>query len=273
MTARDARGWVERAVAGIAAYYGHFPVSRTLVVIVPGKGSETEGETLGDGGPSIVVRAAPGLTASAAREDWVVTHELLHVTLPSLEREQAWLSEGIATYVEPVVRARARVVSPERFWSELVAGLPQGLPEAADQGLEKTHTWGRTYWGGALFCLIADVRIRERTGGRRSFDDVLRSVVATGANVSSHWSIDRFLTEGDRATGVSVLRELHREMGLAPGSIDLAALWKRLGVKVGAGGRVTFDDGADLAPIRRAIVPEGRPAGVAPLPTPNSAID
>ncbi len=255
MSAADVKAWVERAVTGIAAYYGVFPTPRTLVVVVPGTGADTEGETLGDGGPSVVVRAARGLTASQAIDDWVVVHELLHVTVPSLGRQEAWLSEGIATYVEPIVRARAGIVSVPRFWSDLVKGLPQGLPEAGDQGLERTHTWGRTYWGGALFCLVADVRIREATRGARSFDDALRGIIATGANVESHWSVDQFLDEGDRATGVTVLRDLYREMGLSPGTVDLDALWKRLGVHVGTAGGVVFDDRAELASVRRAITP------------------
>ncbi len=253
MSAIDVNAWVGRAVTGIAAYYGAFPTPRSLVVVVPGASAHTEGITLGDGGPSVVIRVGRGLTASQTLDDWVVIHELLHVTLPSLGRQEAWLSEGIATYVEPIVRARAGVVSASRFWSDLVKGLPQGLPEPGDEGLERTHTWGRTYWGGALFCLVADVRMRERTRGARSFDDALRGIIATGANVASHWSLDQFLDEGDRATGTTVLRDLYREMGLAPGTVDLGALWKRLGVRVEAGGSVTFDDRAELASLRRAV--------------------
>jgi hypothetical protein len=253
MTPSDVRAWLEQSVSGLAAYYGHFPTKRALVVVVPGTTSRTEGETLGDGGPSVLIRAARGLTTSKTRDDWVMLHELIHVTLPSLARQQAWLSEGLATYVEPIVRARAGIVSVQRFWSDLVKGLPQGLPQPGDEGLERTHTWGRTYWGGALFCLIADVRIREATHGVRSLDDALRSIVATGANVASHWSVDQFLDEGDRGAGVTVLRDLYREMGLAPGTVDLEALWKRLGVRVGPGGRVFFDDRSELASVRRAI--------------------
>ena len=76
-----------------------------------------------------------------------MTHELLHVTLPTLPRDQVWLSEGIPSYVEPFARARAGQVSASRVWRDLVDGLPQGLPEAGDEGLDRTHTWGRTYWG------------------------------------------------------------------------------------------------------------------------------
>lgn len=252
MSADDARVWTERAVSGIAGYLGRFPAPTALVVIAAGNDAVTRGLTLGDGGPSVVVRTARGLTAQAARDDWVLTHELLHVVLPTFGRRHAWLEEGIATYVEPIVRARTGLVTPERFWRDLVDGLPQGRPETGDEGLERTHTWGRTYWGGALFCFVADVRIREASRGQRSFDDVLRGVAATGADVTSRWEVAQFLEVGDRATGTRVLTDLYKEMALAPGDVDLGALWQRLGVRPNGGG-VVFDESAPLAQIRHAV--------------------
>jgi len=41
-------------------------------------------------------------------------------------------------------------------------------------------------------------------------------------------------------------------MSAAPAPVNLAALWKRLGV-VTRGSRITFDDRASLAAVRRAI--------------------
>ena len=267
LSSADVAHWVATAVDAIAAYYGRAFVDRVLVIVLPGEpGSPTRGETLGDGGPAVLVRAARGLTVAALKEDWVVTHELLHVSLPSLGREHAWLGEGIATYVEPIVRARAGLVGPEVYWRELVEGLPQGLPEAGDQGLERTSAWGRTYWGGALFCFVADVTIRQQTGNRRSFDDALRGIVAGGADVEAHWTVEHFIEVADGATGTHVLADLHRTLALAPGSVDLTGMLQRLGVQVQAG-RVTFDDRAPLAPIRRAMTDPPRgpsPASSAP---------
>jgi hypothetical protein len=249
----DVVDWVTSAVAAISSYYGRFLVERTLVVVMAGRpDAPTRGETLGDGGPAVLVRVGSKVTAATTRDDWVVTHELLHVTLPSLPRDHVWLSEGIPTYVEPIARARVGLVTPEKFWQDLVEGLPQGLPEKDDEGLDRTHTWGRTYWGGALFCLMADVTIRERTGNSRSLDDALRGVVFTGADVEEHWSVDRLLDVGDRSTGTRVLHDLYRDMALAPGTVDLPALWARLGVRV-EHGHVQFDDRAPLAAVRRAI--------------------
>jgi hypothetical protein len=256
LTDADVSAWANMAVSAIAGYVkGPFPVARTVVVVMHGKGGPTRGETMGVGGPAVLVRAGDGVTAATTRDDWVLTHELIHVVMPSLGHEHVWLSEGIASYVEPLARVRLGTLARETMWHDLVEGMPQGLPEAGDEGLEKTHTWGRTYWGGALFCLLADVRLREQTHDARSFGDVIRAVVATGDDVEAHWEIDRFLDVGDAATGTRVLHDLYREMALAPGTVDLPALWGRLGVTA-RGSRVTFDDAAPLAAVRRGI--EGR---------------
>jgi predicted metalloprotease with PDZ domain len=130
--------------------------------------------------------------------------------------------------------------------------MPQGLPAAGDQGLDNTHTWGRTYWGGALFYLVADVRIRERTGNRFGLQDGLRAIVAQGGSVEVAWDVRRTLSIADKATGTNVLVELYDEMRNAPVAPDLPALWKRLGVKLTPDG-AEFDDNAPLAGIRRAI--------------------
>jgi hypothetical protein len=254
LTDAEVGAWAKSAVDAIGGYlHGSFPVRRTLVVVEGGRASgPTRGETIGEGGASVLLRASTSLTRANVRSDWVMTHELIHVVLPSLTRDHMWLTEGIPTYVEPIARTRAGLMAPEQMWKELVEGVPQGLPEAGDQGLEKTHTWGRTYWGGSLFCLLADVRIREATGNARSFDDAVRGIVATGADVESHWEMQQLLEVGDRATGTRVLGDLYKEHGLASTPVDLPALWRRLGVSV-EGGRARFDDAAPLAAVRRGI--------------------
>jgi hypothetical protein len=245
--------WVSTSANAVASYYqGHLPARHAFVMIMKGSGSSTRGETLGGGGPAVLVRAADSVTPSTTRDDWVVTHELLHANFPDLGREHSWLSEGLATYVEPIARARAGLVDDQKFWRDLVEGLPHGLPEAGDQGLEHTHTWGRTYWGGALYCLLADVKIRERTGNRRSLDDVIRSIGKTGAVDDVHWKIEQFLAAGQTATDTPVLRELYDELAEKPGTVNLSALFTRLGVVL-QNGALKFDDGAPLADIRRAI--------------------
>jgi hypothetical protein len=247
------RRWVDDAARAVTGYYGRFPFPRALIMLRPTRGDGLGyARTLGNGGATILAPVGRDTRADTLRDDWVMTHELVHLAFPNLPRQHIWLEEGLATYVEPIARARAGQLAVERVWRGFVRGMPSGLPGPDDLGLDRTPTWGRRYWGGAIFCLLADVEIRERTGGQRSLDDALKAIVAAGGNIAVRWPIAEALAVGDRATGVPVLADLYRRMGTAPEPLDLAGLWKRLGV-VARGGRIGFDDSAPLAGIRRAI--------------------
>jgi len=185
-----------------------------------------------------------------------MTHELVHMAFPSLWDNHHWLEEGLATYIEPIARAQIGILPPETIWKDMVRNMPIGEPQAFDQGLDRTHTWGRTYWGGAIFCLVADVTIRERTGNRKGLQDALRAIVAAQGTINHEWTISRVLTVGDQATGTSVLKDLYNAMGERPDYVDLDLLWKQLGVGFHEG-RIFFDDAAPLAAIRQEITSRG----------------
>jgi hypothetical protein len=250
--------WVRTSAEVVASYFGAFPVPRVLVLIVP---TDEDGfgyaRALGNGGASILAPVGKHTTAEDFRTDWVMVHEMLHLGFPTLPRDYLWLAEGIATYVEPIARARAGTLHPDEVWAGLIRGLPNGLPGPGDRGLDVTHTWGRTYWGGALFCLVADLDIRERTQGRRSLDDALRGVLRAGGTIARRWQLADVLRLADDATGVPALSELHERLGRATGDVELAKIWKRLGVEL-AHGKIVYDDRAPLSSIRRAITSPDR---------------
>jgi len=245
-------GWIRSSTALIAHYFGRFPADGALLLVLPAPGDQIHGRCRGTGGASILFFLGTDLDAAEARRSWELVHELVHLGFPSLPRRHLWAEEGLATYVEPIARARVGELSAEKVWGDLVRGLPQGLPGQGDEGLDRTHTWGRTYWGGALFWLLADVEIRERTGNRFGLEHALRAVVAQGGSIAERWPLQRAFEVGDRAVGTRVLEELYAKMGSAPVEVDLDALFRRLGVAL-RGGVVELDDRAPLAPIRRAI--------------------
>ncbi len=246
--------WVRLSARAIEAYYGRFPVDRVLILMEPMRhgGGTAEGRTLASGGSSIALSVSSSMTEADVSRDWVLTHEMTHLAFPDQRREYHWIEEGLATYVEPIARARVGTIPATEVWRGLIDGLPNGEPEAGDEGLDRTHTWGRTYWGGALFCFVADVEIRKRTGGAKSLEDALRGILAAGGSGETRWPIEEALRRGDAAVGIPVLEELHAQWGTAPVTVDLEKLWRDLGVK-SAGEALTFDDGAPLAGIRRAI--------------------
>lgn len=248
----DLLDWIRGSASLVARYFGRFPADGALLLVLPAPGDELHGRARGIGGAAILFTRGTDLALADARRSWELVHELVHLGFPSLPRRQLWVEEGLATYVEPIARARAGELSPEKVWRDLALGLPQGLPGQGDGGLDGTAVWGRTYWGGALFWLLADVEIRERTGNELGLEDALRAVVAQGGNISERWKLQRALEIGDRAVGTKVLEELYARMGAAPAGVDLEALFRKLGVAL-RGKSVELDDRAPLAHVRRAI--------------------
>lgn len=245
--------WISGAARAVTTYYGQFPVAHLniRVSLYDGRGAES-GKAFGANDPLITVSVGQSSTTSDLARAWLMTHEMVHLAFPSVARQHHWIEEGIATYVEPIARARDGELSAEKVWGDMMEGMPQGLPQAGDQGLDFTHSWGNTYWGGARFCLLADIEIRRRTGNMRGLEDALCAILKQGGTIQTDWELLRALEIGDRATGVPVLRELYDKMRAAPQSTDLDKLWKELGVD-GSKGRVLFDDTAPLASVRTAI--------------------
>jgi hypothetical protein len=245
--------WISMCAHAVAGYYGRFPVSRAQITITPVAGSGVRsGKSFGYPYARVKISIGSSTTEADLEEDWKLVHELVHLAFPSVDGNQHWIEEGIATYVEPIARAEAGQLSAEKVWGDLVRGLPKGLPQAGDRGLDYTPTWGRTYWGGALFCLLADVEIRKRTQNRFGLQDALRAINAAGGSIEVSWELRRAFKIGDDATGVPVLTELYERMRAAPVDTELPALWRSLGVAVD-GRSVIFDEQAPLAKERRAI--------------------
>jgi hypothetical protein len=253
----DVDEWVRRAACAVTNYLGRFPVKHLLITI-QGGGHQSVGEGVTYGNSRINVRLGPSATAGDLRQDWIMTHEMFHLAFPTLNDRYSWMMEGLSDYLEPVARGRVGQLSAEEVWREFVEGLPQGLPMEGDRGLDNTFSRERIYWGGNLYWLLADVQIREKTNNRHSIDDAIRAILDAGGDGGTAWTLERVLSVGGQATKTIVLKNLYDELGAKPGTVDLNALWWRLGVKYSQG-EITFDNSAPLAGIRTSITSGGHP--------------
>lgn len=249
--------WIQRAANAVVVYYGRFPVSRARILIVPeaNRHGVMQGTTWGDmhGMPGFTrIRLGQHTTEKDLVDDWTMTHELVHMAFPSMPDDQHWMEEGLSTYIEPIARVQTGELKAAQVWNDMLDGMPKGEPQPGDQGMDNTHTWGRTYWGGALFCLVADVNIRKQTGNKKGLQDALRAIVAAGGTIDHDWTLMKALETGDKATGTTILVDQYRQWSNSPSPVDLDKLWKDLGVSAGKDG-AAFNAGAPLAAIRAAI--------------------
>ncbi|RME72037.1 MAG: M61 family peptidase [Planctomycetota bacterium] len=203
-----ARTGIERIVAAAGRLWGGLPYRRFVFLVLrePGVRGGLEHRD------STVLGAPPfGLSEPERWRDWLVlaAHEHFHAwngkrLRPEglgpfeLARERhtdaLWAVEGITSYYERIVARRAEVLSAEQLMDGLATLIDRvhstpgrrvrSLAEASFDTwttfyIRDEHTPNRTvsyYDKGALVTWALDLEIRRRTGGERSFDDVLRAM-------------------------------------------------------------------------------------------------
>lgn len=269
----DVRRWVEAAARQVTLAYGRFPVPRVQVVVVPVSGLETWGGRAGDeampfarvlrrGGSAVQFFLNQLAPLEAVLGDWTATHEFSHLMLPYVRREDAWLSEGFASYYQNVLRARDGVLTEASAWRELCAGFERGRDDYRDTLAESIRFRGpnmimRMYWSGAAMALLADVELRTRSGGVQSLDSVLAAFEACCLPSSRTWTAVELFERLDALSGDTVFAEIYRRWVNAVEFPELAPVLADLGVEPENGG-VRLVDGPAVG-IRRAIMSPGPP--------------
>jgi hypothetical protein len=255
MTDDEVGQWVTEASGAVARGYGRFPADATVFIVpIPGADRPVFGRVFSLAGASLAVLVGDRMRASSTHDDWIMVHELFHTGFPSFRGEGHWLEEGLATYYEPLLRTRAGWMRPEQLWQHFMEEMPRGV-RAADSRprIEDRDDIDSTYWGGALFCFLADTRIRAATHDRRSLDDVLRAFTARGVNATVVWRVADVLRFADEVTGTRVVSELFASYAEGGERIDLATEFAKLGVTDDGRGQATLLPEAPLLEIRDAL--------------------
>jgi len=171
----DVRRWLGRAVQTAASVGDRFPRDRVHFVIVPVDSPGEEvlfGMVRRGGGPSILLLPSSDATVGQLEADWVAIHELSHLWMPRLVPEDRWLSEGIATYLQEVLRARCGLQDPTRAWTRIHEGFERGRRSGTGRDLSsesrnmnRTGAYHRVYWAGTAFAMEVDLRLRQESNG------------------------------------------------------------------------------------------------------------
>jgi hypothetical protein len=256
--------WVSAAAESNRRFWGRSPTQGGLVLLVPSpRGGVPFGRVLSLGGAVVTILVGRQATTRDLYDDWVLVHEFLHLGSPLMRDTGAWLNEGIATFYEPVLRARAGWKPEDDVWREWISQMPRGMPAMTGIGLENAGRGG-IYWGGALFVLMAEIEALRASGGKTGFSDCLRAVLAEGADVTVKWPTMRLLDRCDALLGKPVIGPLAKQHIEKGSAMDLDELWRRLGVSL-ADGAIRYDDAAELAWLRPLII-WGGAARPAPIP-------
>ena len=256
--------WLKRAAAAVATLYGRFPVPSVQVLIIP---SSRGGEpvpwayVLRGGGPAAHFFVNQRRSIVEFYTDWTAVHELSDLLLPYVQSEDAWLSEGAASYYQNVLRARAGIIDARQAWAELNAGFARsrntmrgGTLADATEHMYRSGAYQRVYWEGAAIMLMADERLRAQSAGQQSLDSVLDQLQRCCLSTEVGWHARDLFDKLDALTGRTVFAQLYEQHVRSERFPDLAGLTQRLGVAVDAQGQVALTDDAPERDFRDAIM-------------------
>ncbi|UCB56080.1 MAG: hypothetical protein JSW45_06000 [Thiotrichales bacterium] len=259
------RQWVTTGARALATAYGRLPVPDLQLLVVPvGHGDEPVpwGEVQRGGGDAVHLFINQRLSEEAFMNDWVLVHELSHLLHPVIISDDRWLSEGIASYYQNVLRARVGLKSPESAWNKLHAGFERGIrgtPRGrslaeVSETMMRDRSFMRVYWSGAAIALLADVELRRRSDGAQSLDTALEALHACCLPADRHWTGRELMQELDRLTGTRVFMELYNEHIGSDEFPDLAAVYEELGLERVSTTRLRLDPEASGASICASIM-------------------
>lgn len=212
------RQWLTSAIGAVASVGSELPVQRLHFVIVPVDGMSRPvafGMVRRGGGVSVLLIPSSTAGVRALEADWVAIHELSHLWLPRLYRQDRWLTEGIATYLQEVLRARCGLQSAMVSWNRIRDGLERGrrsgtgrILTSESRDMHRTGAYYRVYWAGTAFALEADLRLRRESAGEMT---LLRALDLAQPRLSSLPGLvdaQEVLTVLDDASGSDFMVEL-----------------------------------------------------------------
>lgn len=256
--------WVDANLAALRQLYGRVPVEDLQLLIVP-TGADREpvpwGQAMRGGGDAIHVYIDQTCTVEEFMDDWVLIHELGHLLHPRINGDGDWLSEGLASYYQNVLRARAGMLTREQAWKKLHAGFERGikgtpkdltLAQVTDK-MRQNKLFMRVYWSGAAISLIADTRLRMVSDNKLSLDTVLKKFEQCCLPVDKDWTALQLMQKFDELSNTHVFTELYAQYADSTQFPDLSQTYQTLGLNK-QGRDLKFQNIASKVNIRQAIM-------------------
>lgn len=272
------RKWLRHAAGAVSSVSGRFPVPDAQMLVVPVAaaddpvfspvGNEENAEPfpfamITRGGQSAgIFFIDQRLPLDIFVNDWVAVHELSHLLHPFLGNSGAWLSEGIASYYQQVLRGRTGVLSQHDAWLALHKGFLRGvdgrsgltLTQASSKRRDR-NTYMQIYWSGAAIALLADIELRRRSEGVISLDVALGHFQECCLPAERRWRASTFMAKLDELVESDVFSSLYKKYANSAEFPDFQDAYRNLGI-IADGDDIRLVE-TPLADLRRQIMAPG----------------
>ena len=253
--------WLRKTAGAMTTVYGSFPLARVQVLVIPGDHTSPVpwGQVLRGGAPAVHFYIDRNAGLDELLEDWTAFHEFSHLFLPFIQRYDAYLSEGFASYFQNITRARSGNLTEAEAWANLLRGFERGRNAGGRETLAtaarrmgRDRNYMRVYWSGAAIALESDVALRTAHPGRDGLGALLGELNACCRTDNEAWTGVELSATLDRLSAQTTFSDLNTVLAASREFPDIFPLLIKLGVTLD-NGEVVLNDDAPLARVRRAI--------------------
>lgn len=256
--------WVEFIASALQQIYGHWPLREWQVLVAPATSAGASdpipwAEVFRERPTRVEFFTAARATPDQLRQAWTGYHELAHLLIPYRGWGDAWFTEGLASYYQNIMQARAGVISEQQMWQKLYDGFQRGLQDTgstsmslarASDKMRQEGRFMRVYWSGAWYFLAADTRLRLQSGGQRNLDLALAELNSCCGDQSL--SVPEIVNRLDQLNRVVLFGILYDELTVSTEVPPFDTIFASLGIDV-VDGRVRLQEDGPGARLRRQI--------------------
>lgn len=228
--------WVEEAASAARLPSGRFPLDSATVEVREIASRDASpvpwGQTSRRDRVSVQLYVRSDATFEQLRADWTAVHEFAHLAHPYLGERGRWMAEGLASYHQNLLRARAGLLSPEEAWRRLDAGFRRGEAVGGGTALgelgRRRGATMRVYWAGAAYWLEMDVALRREHG--TTLSQVLDRYAQCCLDGLAHVAPEVFARDLDRLAGSDLFARRSADYAAMTRFPSLDASYRALGI-------------------------------------------
>jgi hypothetical protein len=268
----DIRTWLSANINAVSTLYGDYPYPNAPIHIVRYRSRSWRPEPRAAVPWGVVTRANPTrvefhiVTKHPLKqflEDWTPTHEMSHLFIPNPGKDHRWMGEGLASYMQNILRARSGMQSQKTAWRKIYEGFQRGLDEHRNDPITLTQASRRKYgrgrssimrvhWGGVAFYLNADIELRRQSGGRQSLATVLKKMRDCCLVRNQKMNGGKLVRLYDELSGTTVFTDLYKKYTTQTSFPEFRTALSALGISV-VNDKVVLGGNSDQVALRDSI--------------------
>ncbi|ARN75068.1 hypothetical protein [Oceanicoccus sagamiensis] len=212
--------WLKLVGQSMTTVYGRLPLNTIMVEFIPYRKANEPvpfGKVIRWPKQGISFYVNPAISLDRFINDWTAYHEFSHLMIPYPGDDAMWFSEGLASYYQNLVMARAGVLSPLAAWQKIFDGFVRGANDTKRQDLTlgelspqmwQNRSFMRVYWSGAYYFMAVDIALREQG---QSLDEVMLGLQQCCLHKSRDWTVTELIQTLDQLSHSRVFSEQYQQ--------------------------------------------------------------